>query len=158
MRPRRFIVRRVYADRDHVQPGSDTAPDVLMQGSAIAQPTVRLGSLYETPAVLPQGGGWGAWLSGYGVADWLQFNVQSNRTVSVSYCRWTKLAHPTERKARRWIGIWPLSDESGGPAPSSTPSAFNYSCFRNDSARGGSSRPPERFVWAVARCARRRSS
>jgi hypothetical protein len=105
--------------------GSDTAQDVLMQGSAIAQTDRATGSSYENPAALPQGGGWGAWLSGYSVADWLQFNVQANRTASVSVMALDETGQPTESKAAPVIGIWPLSDESGGPAPSSTPSAFN---------------------------------
>jgi len=108
-----------------VQPGSDTVQDVLMQGSAIAQIDRATGSSYETPAVLPQGGGWGALLSGYGVADWLQFDVQANRTASVSVTALDETGQPTESRAAPVIGIWPLSDQSGGPAPSSTPSAFN---------------------------------
>jgi len=82
--------------------------------------------------VLPQGGGWGAWLSGYGARlAPVQRPVESNG-VGLSIAR-TKLA-PNGKQGRAGDRIWPLSDESGGPAPSSTPSAFN-TLFRNDSAR-----------------------
>ena len=108
-----------------VQAGSDVAQDILMQKSAIAQVDRATGSSYTNPVALPQGGGWGAWLSGYGVADWLQFDAQANRTVSISVTAIDELGRPTQSKAAPVIGMWPLSDQSGDPAPASTPSAFN---------------------------------
>ncbi len=108
-----------------VQPGSDVAQDVLMQRSAIAQTDRATGSSYANPANLPEGGGFGAWLSGYGVADWLQFTAQGNRTASVSVTAVDEAGQPTQNKLAPVIGIWPLSDQSGGPAPAATPSAFN---------------------------------
>jgi hypothetical protein len=108
-----------------VQPGSDVQQDVLMLASAIAQTDRTTGSSYANPVNLPQGGGWGAWLSGYGVADWLQFTAQGNRTASVSVTSLDEAGQPTQNKAAPVIGIWPLSDQSGGPAPAATPSAFN---------------------------------
>ncbi|MBI3474847.1 MAG: Ig-like domain-containing protein [Acidobacteria bacterium] len=108
-----------------VQPGSDIAQDVLMRASAIAQVDRASGSSYANPVNLPQGGGWGAWLSGYGVADWLQFTAQGNRTASVTVTALDELGNPTQNKLAPVIGIWPLSDQSGGPAPAATPVAFN---------------------------------
>jgi hypothetical protein len=108
-----------------VQPGVDVQQDVLMLASAVAQTDRTTGSSYANPVDLPQGGGWGAWLSGYGVADWVQFTAQSNRTASVSVIALDEAGRPTQSKATPVIGIWPLSDQSGGPAPAATPSAFN---------------------------------
>ncbi len=108
-----------------VQPGSDVAQDILMQGSAIAHSDPTTGGTYANPVNLPQGGGWGAWISGYGAASWLQFTAQGNRTASVTATAWDESGQPTQSKLMPVIGIWPLSDQSGGPAPASTPSAFN---------------------------------
>src|SRR5258706_5458271 len=65
-----------------VQPGSDVEQDILMVDSAVAQTGPASGSTYANPTKLPQGGGWGAWMAGYGVADWFQFTAQANRTAS----------------------------------------------------------------------------
>ena len=108
-----------------LQPGSDVAQDILMVGSAVAQTGPASGSTYANPTQLPQGGGWGAWMSGYGVADWFQFTAQSNRTASVMVTALDEAGQPTQSKLMPVIGMWPLSDQSGGPAPASTPSAFN---------------------------------
>ena len=108
-----------------VQPGSDDAQDVLMQRSAIAQTDRASGSSYANPVNLPQGGGWGAWMAGYGIEDWLQFIAQGNRTASVSVTAVDEAGQPAQNKLAPVIGIWPLSDQSGGPAPAATPSAFN---------------------------------
>jgi len=108
-----------------VQAGSDVVQDVLMQGSAIAHPDWASGSSYATPVDLPLGGGWGAWMSGYGVADWLQFTAQGNRTASIAVTAVDEAGQPTQNKLMPVIGMWPLSDQSGPPAPAATPSAFN---------------------------------
>ncbi len=84
---------------------------------------------YANPARLPQGGGWGSWISGYGSADWFQFTAQANRTASVAVTALDETGAPTESKLLPVIGIWELSDESGDPAPASTPSAFNTITF-----------------------------
>ena len=108
-----------------VQPGSDVAQDVLMLGSAVAHTDPASGSTYANPANLPQGGGWGAWISGYGVTDWLQLTAQANRTASVTATAVDESGRPTQTKMMPVIGIWQLSDQSGGPAPAATTSAFN---------------------------------
>jgi hypothetical protein len=108
-----------------LQPGSDIAQDILMQRSAIARPHPGSGGTYANPATLPLGGGWGAWISGYGDADWFQFPVKANRTASVTATAWDESSRPTQTKLMPVIGIWPLSDQSGGPAPAATPTAFN---------------------------------
>lgn len=108
-----------------VQAGSDVAQDVLMQGSAVAQPDWASGSTYANPASMPLGGGWGAWMSGYGVADWLEFTAQGNRTASIAVTAIDETGHATQDKLMPVIGMWPLSDQSGGPAPAATPGAFN---------------------------------
>src|SRR5258705_8237220 len=64
-------------------------------------------------------------MSGYGAADWFQFTAQANRTASVTATALDEASQPTQSKFMPVIGIWPLSDQSGGPAPASTPSAFN---------------------------------
>ncbi len=108
-----------------LQPGADIAQDVLMLNSAVAQRDPASGSTYANPVKVPQGGGWGAWISGYGVADWLQFTAQANRTASVTATAVDESGKPTQAKLMPVIGIWQLSDQGGGPAPAATTSAFN---------------------------------
>jgi hypothetical protein len=105
--------------------GSNVPRDILMLQNEIAQAHPGSGSTYANPAALPQGGGWGSWISGYGSTDWFQFSAQANRTASVSVTAIDETGQPTETKLLPVIGIWQLSDQSGNPAPASTPSAFN---------------------------------
>ncbi len=105
--------------------GSNVPRDILMLQNEIAQAHPGSGSTYANPAALPQGGGWGSWISGYGSADWFEFTAQANRTASVSVTAIDETGQPTETKLLPVIGIWQLSDQSGNPAPASTPSAFN---------------------------------
>ena len=108
-----------------VSNGSNAARDILMLQSEIAQTHPGSGSTYASPAPLPAGGSWGSWISGYGSVDYFQFTAQANRTASVSVTALDETGQPTETKLLPVIGIWQLSDESGDPAPASTPSAFN---------------------------------
>jgi hypothetical protein len=108
-----------------VSNGSNAERDILMLQSEIAQTHPGSGSTYAKPAALPAGGGWGSWISGYGSTDFFQFAAQANRTASVAVTALDKTGQPTEIKLLPVIGIWQLSDESGDPAPASTPSAFN---------------------------------
>ena len=64
-------------------------------------------------------------MSGYGVEDFLQFTAQGNRTASLAVTAVDEKGMPTQVKLMPVIGIWPLSDLSGNPAPAATPSAFN---------------------------------
>jgi hypothetical protein len=105
--------------------GSNVSRDILMLQNEIAQAHPGSGSTYANPAALPQGGGWGSWISGYGSTDWFEFTAQANRTASVSVTAIDETGQPTETKLLPVIGIWQLSDQSGNPAPASTPSAFN---------------------------------
>jgi hypothetical protein len=75
--------------------------------------------------MLPADGAWGSWLSGYGGTDWFEFTAQANRTASVAVIAVDESGAPTENKLLPVIGIWQLSDQTGNPAPASTPSAFN---------------------------------
>lgn len=109
--------------------GSNTERDILMLQSEIAQPHPGSGSTYANPAALPQGGGWGSWVSGYGSADFFEFAAQANRTASVAVTALDESDAPSETKLLPVIGIWELSDQSGNPAPASTPSAFNSNTF-----------------------------
>ncbi len=108
-----------------LQSGSNVERDILMLQDAIAQPHPGSGSTYANPAVLPAGGGWGSWIAGYGSADWFEFTAQRNRTASVSVTALDETGQPTETKLLPVIGIWQLSDQTGNPAPASTPSPFN---------------------------------
>ncbi len=108
-----------------VSSGSDAERDILMLQDAIVETHPGSGSTYATPAALPAGGSWGSWISGYGSADFFQFTAQANRTASVSVTALDETGQPTESKLLPVIGIWQLSDQSGDPAPASTPSAFN---------------------------------
>src|ERR1019366_2113217 len=83
------------------------------------------GSTYASPAALPAGGAWGSWISGYGGSDWFEFTAQANRTASVAVTALDETGQPVETKLQPVIGIWQLSDQTGNPAPASTPSAFN---------------------------------
>jgi hypothetical protein len=112
-----------------VQNGSNAEQDILMLQDEIAQTHPGSGSTYANPAALPQGGGWGSWISGYGSADFFQFTAQANRTASVAVTALDETGQPTETKLLPVIGIWELSDQSGDPAPASTPSAFNSTTF-----------------------------
>ncbi len=105
--------------------GSNVERDILMLQNEIAQAHPGTGSTYALPAALPQGGGWGSWISGYSSADWFEFTAQANRTASVSVTALDETGQPSETKLLPVIGIWQLSDQSGNPAPASTASAFN---------------------------------
>jgi len=108
-----------------VTSGTNSEQDILMLASEIAQPHPGSGSTYQDPAPLPLGAAWGSWISGYGAADFFQFNAQANRTASVAVTTFDESGNPTEVKLQPVIGIWELSDQSGDTAPASTPSAFN---------------------------------
>jgi len=112
-----------------VSNGSNSEQDILMLQSEIAQPHPGSGSTYANPAALPQGGALGSWISGYGSADFFQFTARANRTASVAVTALDEAGQPTETKLLPVIGIWELSDQSGDPAPASTPSAFNSTTF-----------------------------
>ncbi len=105
--------------------GSNAERDILMSRSEIAQAHPGSGSSYVSPAALPQGGAWGSWISGYGSEDFFEFSAQTNRTASVTVVALDETGAPTENKLSPVIGMWQLSDETGNPAPASTPSAFN---------------------------------
>jgi hypothetical protein len=112
-----------------IQSGSNVERDIAMLGSEIAQTHPGSGSSYSNPAPLPQGGGWASWTSGYGSSDFFEFSVHANRTASVAVTALDETGAPTESKLLPVIGIWELSDETGDPAPASTPSAFNSQTF-----------------------------
>ncbi len=112
-----------------VTSGSNAERDILMLQDEIAQTHPGSGSTYAIPAALPQGGGWGSWISGYGSTDFFEFAAQANRTASVAVTALDEGGAPTETKLSPVIGIWELSDQSGDPAPASTPSAFNSNTF-----------------------------
>ncbi len=105
--------------------GDDVAQDIQMQQSAVAGTHPGSRGTYAEPAVLPQGGGWGAWVSGCADGDWFHFRARANRTASIAATALNEQGHPTQSKLMPVIGIWPLSDQSGDPAPAATPSAFN---------------------------------
>ncbi|MFZ0478733.1 MAG: hypothetical protein WAL71_06255 [Terriglobales bacterium] len=112
-----------------VASGVTAERDIPMLGTAIAQTHPGSGSTYQNPAPLPQAGGWGSWISGYGSADFFEFTAQANRTASIAVTAFDESGNPTESKLLPVIGIWQLSDQSGNPAPAATPSAFNSMTF-----------------------------
>ncbi len=112
-----------------VTSGSNAERDILMLQDETAQTHPGSGSTYANPAGLPQGSGWGSWISGYGSADFFEFAAQANRTASIAVTALDESGTPTEAKLFPVIGIWELSDQSGDPAPASTPSAFNSNTF-----------------------------
>ena len=109
--------------------GSNNQNDILMLQDELAQDHPGSGSTYANPAPLPLGGSWGSWISPYGSADFFRFTAQANRTASVAVLALDEAGQPTETKLLPVIGIWQLSDQSGKPAPASTPSAFNTTTF-----------------------------
>ncbi len=109
--------------------GSNAERDILMLQNEVAEAHPGSGSTYAIPAALPQGGGWGSWISGYGSTDFFEFAAQANRTASIAVTALDETGAPTETKLSPVIGIWELSDLSGNPAPASTPSAFNSNTF-----------------------------
>src|SRR5208283_281791 len=112
-----------------VSSGSNAERDILMLQDEIAQPHPGSGSTYANPAPLPQGGGWGSWISGYGSTDFFQFTAQINRTASIAVTALDENSQPTETKLLPVIGVWELSDSGGNPAPSSTSVPFNSATF-----------------------------
>jgi len=108
-----------------VASGANSERDILMLGSAVAKPDPGTGSTYNTPALLPATGSWGSLISAYGATDFFQFTAQANRTASVAVTAFNESGVPTEAKLQPVIGIWELADQTGDPAPASTPSAFN---------------------------------
>jgi hypothetical protein len=112
-----------------VQPASDVERDILMLRSEVEGTHPGSGATYANPASLPQGGGWASWVSGYGDTEWFQLAARANRTASVSVTALDESGKPTEAKLLPVIGMWVLSDQGGGPAPASTPSAFNTFSF-----------------------------
>ena len=108
-----------------VLPGSDTERDILMLGSEVAKAHPGSGATYANPATLPPGGSWTGWISGYADADWFQFPFQADRTASISVVALDESGQPTQSKLMPVVGIWQLSDATGGPAPAATPTAFN---------------------------------
>jgi hypothetical protein len=112
-----------------VSDGSNAESDILMLQDEIVQTHPGSASTYATPAVLPQGGAWGSWISGYGSVDYFEFTTQANRTASVAVTALDEAGQPTETKLLPVIGIWELSDQSGDAAPASTASAFNTTTF-----------------------------
>jgi hypothetical protein len=112
-----------------VQPGSDTERDILMLHSEVEGPHPGSGATYANPASLPQGGGWASWVSGYGESEWFQFTARAGRTASVSVTALDESGKAAESKLMPVIGMWSLSDQSGGPAPAQTHSAFNTFSF-----------------------------
>ena len=112
-----------------IQNGSDVEDDILMQSSEIAESSPGAYSTYTNPVPLPQGGGWASWISGYGASGFFMFNVQANRTASFAVTALNENGAPTELKLQPIIGIWEFSDDTGNPAPASTPSSFNSSAF-----------------------------
>ena len=112
-----------------VTAGSISQQDILMLASENAENHPGSGSTYQSPAPLPQGGAWGSWISGYGSADFFQFNAQANRTASIAVTALDEAGTPTELKIQPVIGIWQLSDQSGNPAPAWTSSPFNSLTF-----------------------------
>jgi hypothetical protein len=112
-----------------VSSGSNAERDILMLRDEIVQPHPGSGSTYASPAVLPQGGTWGSWISGYGSVDYFEFTAQANRTASVAVTAVDEMGQPTENKLLPVIGIWELSDQTGDTPPAATPSAFNTTNF-----------------------------
>ncbi len=112
-----------------VASGTNSERDILMLGSEIAQPHPGSGSTYQNPIPVPQAGGWGSWISGYGAADFFEFTAQANRTASVAVTAFDETGIATESKLLPVIGVWELSDESGDPAPAATPFSFNSMTF-----------------------------
>jgi hypothetical protein len=108
-----------------IQNGSNVERDILMLGDEIARTHPGSGSTYANPAILPMGGAWGSWMSGYGSTDWVEFTAQANRTASVAVTAVDESGAATENKLAPVIGIWQLSDQSGNPAPAATNFAFN---------------------------------
>jgi hypothetical protein len=105
--------------------GSDDERDIFMLQDEVAQTHPGSGSTYMNPSLLPAGGAWGSWISGYDSADFFQFTAQANRTASVSVMTVDETGAPTELKLQPVIGIWQLSDQTENPAPAATPVAFN---------------------------------
>ncbi len=109
--------------------GSTTQQNILMAGSAIQTANLFGATTYSTPAPVPATGDWTAKISGYGDTDYLWFNAQNNRTLSVEVTALNEAGATSESKAQPVVGLWELSDPGSSPAPANTSSAFNSTFF-----------------------------
>jgi len=109
--------------------GSTAQQDILMAGSAIQTANLFGPTTYSTPAPVPTTGDWIATISGYGDTDYLWFNAQNNRTLSVEVTALDEAGAISESKAQPVVGLWELSDPGTSPAPANTSSAFNSTFF-----------------------------
>ena len=105
--------------------GEDVQQNIVMLGSAIAQPDSFGLTSYASPAAAPSNGEWNGTLSGYGDADYFWFAGQANRTLTVEVTELDESGAPTQNKSQPVIGMWALTDPGTFPAPAHTPSAFN---------------------------------
>ncbi len=103
--------------------------DILMLQDEIAQAHPGSGSTTPIRRRFHRAADRGSSISGYGSTDWFEFTAQAKRTAWVSVTALDETGLPTETRLLPVIGIWQLSDQSGNPAPASTPSAFNTTTF-----------------------------
>lgn len=107
----------------------DTQQNLLMLGSRLQVANLFGPTSYGSPAAVPLTGDFIGTVSGYGDADYLYFNAQTNRTLSVELTALDELGAASESKAQPVIGLWALADPGTSPAPANTPSAFNTTYF-----------------------------
>ena len=103
--------------------------NVLMAGSKVPVANLFGQTSYGSPALLPPTGDFIGTMNPYGDADYLQFNAQVSRTLSVEITALDENGNPTETKSQPVVGMWALNDPGTSPAPADTPSAFNTSYF-----------------------------
>src|ERR1700688_612349 len=100
-----------------------------MLGSKVPVANLFGPTSYANPARLPPTGNFIGTMSGYSDIDYLQFNAQANRTLSVEITALDETGAATESKPQPVVGLWALSDPGTTPAPANTPSAFNTTYF-----------------------------
>lgn len=108
-----------------VTKGSDLQQDVLMNGSAVANPDASVPGSFIAPRELPKTGDWVGELSDYGNDDYRWLNGQTNRTLTVEVTALDDAGQPTVQKVQPIIGMWSLAAPQGTPPPAYTSSSFN---------------------------------
>lgn len=107
--------------------GGDVQQDIVMLGSAIAQPDSFGPTTYAKPVPVLASGEWNGSLNGYGDSDYFSFSGQANRTLSVEVTALDESGTASQNKAEPVIGMWALSDPGTFPAPANSPAPFNTS-------------------------------
>jgi hypothetical protein len=107
-----------------VAPGDDVQIDLVMTGSAVAQPQWYSPNSCGVPVQVPGSGIWQGTFSN-GSTDFFQFPARANRTLSVVVDGVDEAGNAALGKALPVIGLWGLGNPGQSPAEAYTPYPLN---------------------------------